>query len=238
MGKPSKQILDFMEKHGVESDEIWEVHGSTWVIKHKALERIAAERGVEWDRPAIIEHDAANKIAVVCVFGKLGDRTEWSIGEAAPQNNKNAYCYAMAEKRGKDRVILKLLNAHGSLYSEDEADDFKEPAKRENPHVTRPSDIMPETEYDKYGQPVDNIPLADQVVASLPKKNSKPIFEDLQKEIWETVTPAALTSWGERNKNRVASLPHDWQEILRGVYREHMDALRNQDEQDNRRLAS
>jgi hypothetical protein len=35
----------------------------------------------------------------------------------------------MAEKRAKDRVILKLLNAHAMLYSEDEADDFKEQNK-------------------------------------------------------------------------------------------------------------
>jgi hypothetical protein len=31
----------------------------------------------------------------------------------------------MAEKRAKDRVILKLVGLHGYVYSEDEADDFK-----------------------------------------------------------------------------------------------------------------
>jgi hypothetical protein len=36
----------------------------------------------------------------------------------------------MAEKRAKDRVILKLIGLHGLAYSEEEADDFKqEPAK-------------------------------------------------------------------------------------------------------------
>ena len=30
----------------------------------------------------------------------------------------------MAEKRAKDRVILKLVGLHGDVYSEDEADDF------------------------------------------------------------------------------------------------------------------
>ena len=131
MGKPSKEILSFMECYGVDSDEIWEVHGSTWVIKHKALERVAALQSIKFDRPAIIESNAKDKIAVVCVFGKLGEREEWSFGEASPANNKNAYCYAMAEKRAKDRVILKLLNAHGDLYSEDEADEFKQTAPRE-----------------------------------------------------------------------------------------------------------
>jgi hypothetical protein len=58
--------------------------------------------------------------------------TEWSIGEALVNANyrvsgKQApYVYAMAEKRAKDRVIIKLCGLHG-LYSEDEADEFKEP---------------------------------------------------------------------------------------------------------------
>ena len=130
MGRPSKEVLAFMETYKIDSDEIWEVHGSTWVVKHKALERVAAEQGIVFDRPAIIETNAKEKIAVICVFGKLKDRDEWSIGEASPANNKNSYCYAMAEKRGKDRVILKLLNAHGSLYSEAEADEFKEDAPK------------------------------------------------------------------------------------------------------------
>lgn len=109
-----------MENHSIDSDEIWEVHGNSWCIKHKALERAGAAAGVIWTAPTFIETDSAAGIVAIQVIGKLGDRTEWSIGEAAPKNNKNAYPYAMAEKRGKDRVILKLLNTHGYLYSEAE----------------------------------------------------------------------------------------------------------------------
>ena len=32
----------------------------------------------------------------------------------------------MAEKRAKDRVVLKLVDLSGDFYSEDEADDFKD----------------------------------------------------------------------------------------------------------------
>jgi hypothetical protein len=32
----------------------------------------------------------------------------------------------MAEKRAKDRVILKLVELHGLVYSEEEADEFKD----------------------------------------------------------------------------------------------------------------
>jgi hypothetical protein len=128
MAKPSKEILDFMSLHKIDSDEIWEVHGNSWCIKHKALERAGAAAGIVWDRPAMIETNSAAGIVAICVFGRLGERSEWSIGEASPKNNKNGYCYAMSEKRGKDRVILKLLNTHGYLYSEAEFEADEKPA--------------------------------------------------------------------------------------------------------------
>ena len=127
-----KDISDFMEKYGVDSDELWQVHGSTWVIKHKALERVAAQVGITFDRPEIIACDLEKKSMVVCTFGKMGDKAEWSFGEASPANCKNAYFAAMCEKRSRDRVILKLLVSHGALYSESEAEEFAEqrPEKR------------------------------------------------------------------------------------------------------------
>ena len=226
MAKPSKAVLEFMEKYRVESDEIWEVHGSTWVVKHKALERVAAEVGITYDRPSVITCDLANKIACICVFGKLGDRTEWSFGEASPANNKNAYAMAMAEKRAKDRVILKLLTTHGALYSESEADDFVQP--RQNPHVTRPADILPATQYDEHGEVIDNIPApSPDSVKKLTVKDQRPIFDALQKEIHATGSIQELQAWAAENKDRLGSLKPDWQEFLRGVYAEHITALRN-----------
>ena len=41
------------------------------------------------------------------------------------------YWWAMAEKRGKDRVILKLINAYErGIYSESEADDWNQLAQK------------------------------------------------------------------------------------------------------------
>lgn len=121
-----KPPVEFMAEHGIDADEVWEVRPGTgtYAVKHGALERVAAQKGITFDSPLMLEFHAADKIAVLCVTGKLGDRSDWSIGEAAPYNNKNTYPFAMAEKRAKDRVILKLLNAHGTLYSDAEADDF------------------------------------------------------------------------------------------------------------------
>lgn len=76
--------------------------------------------------PTIYAQDIKSKEVAMCVVGHMGDRTEWATGEAAPYNNKNNYPFAMAEKRAKDRVILKLVGLHGDVYSEEEADELKE----------------------------------------------------------------------------------------------------------------
>lgn len=247
MAKPSKAVQDFMAKYGVDSDEIWEVHGSTWVVKHKALERVAAEQNITWDRPAMLECNSADGVAAMCVFGKLGERMEWSIGEALVvrqdrlggnykvTGKQAGYVYAMAEKRAKDRVILKLLSVSGQIYSEEESDDFK----RQNPHVTRAEDILPTTEYDQHGQPIDNIPEPDEdAIVKTRVVDQRPIFAELQTEIHATGSIAELEAWGETNKNRLGKLSASWRGMLRGVYTEHRDAIRAQDAQDNERLAS
>jgi len=199
------------------------VRAGAFAIKHGALERVGAERNIVFDPPQILQIDLANKFAGVCVGATMGERHEWATGEAAPYNNKNGYPLAMAEKRAKDRCVLKLLQTDGALYSEDEADDFK----RANPHVTRPTDIVPDVEYDEQGQPVDNIPSGEPGIERLPKAKARQDFEAAQKELRAAVTIKQLEDWGARNANRVESYPPDWAAILRGIYIEHRDELRN-----------
>lgn len=230
-----KEIKDFMENYGVKQDEVWPVPGGrAYAVKHKALERIAHEKGITFERPAVIGCDLAEKSMVVCVFGKMGDRVEWTFGEASPANNKNQYFAAMTEKRAKDRVILKLLSAHGDLYSEDEADDFK----RANPHVTRPEDILPVAEYDEHGEIIDNIPHA-QPTQKLTVVEQRPIFGRLQTAAQAHGDSKSFLEW--MNNPQVvaatANLKADWQAMLRGIVKEHLDSLRTQERGDNMRLA-
>jgi hypothetical protein len=222
MGRaPSKELQDFMAAYEIDSDEIWEVHGSTWVIKHKALERAAAKAGIVWDRPAMIETSADKNTAVICVFGKLGERVEWSIGEASPANYRvtgkmAAYPYAMAEKRGKDRVILKLLNAHGSLYSEAEADEFTQP--RQNPHVNRAADF--------YDDISNDIP-EERVSQKMKVKDARPEFAALVKEMHRIQDPEELREWGEAKASTINSMPGEWPTMFRGEYTRHKQSLTN-----------
>jgi hypothetical protein len=133
---PDPRIIEILKKYEEDPREaMWDCHG-TWVVYHKAVERIAAKASITFDMPEVIEARSAEKIVAIAVRGFMGDRSEWSFGEAAPNNNKNAYPYAMAEKRAKDRVVLKLVGLTGLAYSEEESDDFR-PAGRvaesENP---------------------------------------------------------------------------------------------------------
>ncbi len=108
-------------------DAFWQHKQSgQWLIKHRDLEIAAGRAGIRFDAPQVLESDASKCVAIV-VTGRLSDAVEWSIGEASPKNTQQAYPYAMAEKRAKDRVILKLFGVHGHAYSEEEADDFKTP---------------------------------------------------------------------------------------------------------------
>jgi hypothetical protein len=138
-----QEIRELFKRHGVplDRDDVWVVQG-TPVLKHKALERLGAVLGVRWHPPQVLRCERDE--AVILVSGSTGDgpTMEWSIGEAVIGQNYRispkvaAYPYAMAEKRGKDRVILKLAGLQG-VYSEEEADDFKERAPEPSNAVPR-----------------------------------------------------------------------------------------------------
>ena len=138
-----KLLQDISEKYlDGRKDAFWQHKQSgQWLIKHRDLEIAAGRAGIRFDAPVILEAKAGESVAMV-VTGRLtqwaepaaegmarvrlDDAVEWSIGEASPKNTTQAYPYAMAEKRAKDRVILKLFGIHGHAYSEEEAEDFKQ----------------------------------------------------------------------------------------------------------------
>ena len=119
-----QKAIDLLQEVGMTPQEaMWNCHG-TWVMLHKACEKIGAHLNISWEPPVIIEQESSKAVSMV-VTGLREGVKEWSMGEASPKNCKNAYPWAMAEKRGKDRVILKFAGLHGDMYSEEEADDFK-----------------------------------------------------------------------------------------------------------------
>ena len=124
-----EKVTNALKEIGLKSEDcLWDCHGQ-YVLKHYACERLAAHNNITWDDPELIENDSDAGKVVIKLWGHLKDKSEFTFGEATPKNSKNAYPYAMAEKRAKDRIILKLIGFHGEIYSEDEAEVFEEEVK-------------------------------------------------------------------------------------------------------------
>ena len=215
----------------------WVVHGKARVVLHKALEKIAAYKQIKFDAPAMIANDPEKKVAAMCVTGHLGDRVEWAIGEASPSNNKNNYPYAMAEKRAKDRVILKLLNMAGDYYSQEEADQFEE-AKPNNVEP-RKKDPEPEPQQETVEEMLDkqdstnSEPDAKEQIQKWATKVNEDIekpgmysadqlfidqYNRLLDDLDDCKQLSHLNSWKEGNRNWLDRFskdkPKEYQEIL------------------------
>ncbi len=116
--------LELQEKYKLTKDEFWEVRPTKWVISHAACEKIAAIEKIQFAKPEV-----HSKGDTLCLLGEAtkGDKTIWATGEASAANVKMAgkYYWAMAEKRLKDRLTIKLIDAFG-MYSEEESEEFKQ----------------------------------------------------------------------------------------------------------------
>lgn len=136
-----KEIRDLFAKYEVPlgRKDVWAVQG-TPVIKHSALERLSAAIGLTWDTPTAVISTMQDVVILARATRKDGI-SEWSYGEASivrdgsvggnykVSGKQAAYPWAMAEKRAKDRVIIKLAGLYGA-YSSDEAADFDDPEKK------------------------------------------------------------------------------------------------------------
>ena len=113
-----------------QNKDFWKCHGK-WIVKHDGCEIIAKKERIFFKLPKQ-NMDLSPSISLLIegyMTNEKGDviKEEWSFGEACARNTKMPYWWAMAEKRGKDRVILKLINAYEKgLYSSVEADEFKQ----------------------------------------------------------------------------------------------------------------
>ena len=149
-----------------QNKDFWKCHGK-WIIKHDGCEIIAKFHGIKFEVPTQ-NYDVSPSIALLIkgTMQELNDngenieKIEWSFGEANGRNTKMPYWWAMAEKRGKDRVILKLINAYEKgLYSEVEADEWKENAKIEGSKKKENPKKEEMRVYDENNKPVDNFEL-------------------------------------------------------------------------------
>lgn len=149
---PEEAVKIFKEL-GIKGNEAtWDCHG-TPVVLHKYIEIIGAKLNVSIDSLDVIEAITEKGIVSMKCVASIKDRQVISYGECSPKNNKNAYPYAMAEKRAVDRCILKLANLHGFVYSENEIDDN---AKQSKPKTEEKKLISDEPTVEQYINEMDH----------------------------------------------------------------------------------
>jgi len=207
-----KKVLELIEKVGLtEQQAMWNCHG-TWVMYHKACEKIAAHMKVKFDKPELVFCDVSKNQAVVLVTGHWNEVTEWSYGEATPQNNKNVYPFAMAEKRAKDRVILKLLGFHGDIYTDSEVDEqVQEQLAQQAQRRTPPKEVRSEVVANSYS--------SNQEKSSPPPTET---WEEIQEKLKKEIKSICTKMWSIeiRQQERLKELRGTYYQV-REKYGEH-----------------
>ena len=146
MSRKNEALRRIRDHYGLEREDFWQQKFSKGrdltLLTHDACEKIAAIEGIIIEEPTCF-FDLPKKTYVLLASARLpareafvdpdGNQHEaraevgpvWSIGEADPDNCRTiSYRAMMAEKRLKDRLILKLINAYEyGIYSQDEIED-------------------------------------------------------------------------------------------------------------------
>ena len=123
-------ISDLGKKYKLDGKvDVWKCHND-WILTHDAITKIAHMENIKLSKiESIYQSETSCRFLITMVKeDKDGNviASITSVGEADNRNSKNNYYGSMAEKRGIDRCVLKLINAYEyGVFSEVEADDFK-----------------------------------------------------------------------------------------------------------------
>jgi hypothetical protein len=256
------RIRDILVEHGEDPNDkqnvLWDCHGHVGGLSQDAIERIAARAGITFDPPKILR--AERDEAVILVHGELKGRS--AIGTSANASSAStiaslaeqaAYVWAMATKRARDRLVLKLIGLHGLLYSEEEADAFgKRPAQVSDD--ARPNGAEPpagpvkssrqakkDGDWDQIAAGIascrDTAALLDWVsLVQAPLQRLSPAWQAEAREAWakalasklveECHQPSEVRQWGVDYAAGIEAMPMEWINTARQVCSEHVRALK------------
>ena len=120
-------LKELAKKYNLNKNDFWQHKQSgKYIILHDAVEKIASMEQIE-----IVDFKVLNSeqgFARFLITMAKGNKKVTTIGEADSKNCVSGYKGMIAEKRGIDRCVLKLINAYQyGIYSDSESDDFKKP---------------------------------------------------------------------------------------------------------------
>jgi hypothetical protein len=138
-----KKVIEMIEseKYGLEESDFWILMNKTksgkmaytgLIISHNGCLKIndALEEKMKFKPSCVVENKEGYENSLVFSYSN-DEQGIYEVGEVSTSNYKQKtgrYPYAMAYKRLFDRVVLKNSKlAYAGVYSDSEADEFKEP---------------------------------------------------------------------------------------------------------------
>lgn len=200
--------------------------GQGWGINEPSFQVVPAEGEILVYCTVSIWHGSKENV----VFGVGGDKCVAKFSSGAKTDDE------AFKKSFTDAVTnaLKLIGVGADIhmgmfddskYVNELKAEFSE--KRQNPHVTRAADIVPAVDHDKNGEVIDNVPHAEPT-QKLRVVDQRPIFEALSKELYTYKDVNQFLAWmnSETTIDTVKNFKSDWQDIFRGLCKEHLHLLR------------
>lgn len=143
------EILDSGKYAGVTPNDFWILKNETkngkmaytgLIISHNGCLKINDKLASKFD-PRSVSLDKEGYGGSLVFSYCSPDQGIFEVGEVSRGNCKNEYPYAMAFKRLFDRVVLKLSKlAYAGIYSDSEADEFKDPQVEREEGSTEPEE--------------------------------------------------------------------------------------------------
>ena len=131
MNQTQKERLQHLAKeNGLTKDHFFKSPQGFVIITRQGIERIQAHKAIRVAYEVVsLSNDL--KHVVLKATGEMANGSGLPVqmetfGESSPDNTKQKYPVAMAEKRALSRVVLKLSGLYEvGVFGEDESDDFK-----------------------------------------------------------------------------------------------------------------
>lgn len=115
------------EKYGLEASMFFK-HQHYTIVTRAGIEKIQQAENIRITYE-IVEGNTQEGIVTLHARGYRAEEPDYVVetfGEVNPKNNRNAYPWAMAEKRALSRIVLKLSGLYSEgVFGEDETDSFK-----------------------------------------------------------------------------------------------------------------
>ena len=125
-----ERLQTLAKENGLTKDHFFKSPQGFVIITRQGIERIQAQRGIRVTYDVVSLSDDLKHV-VIKATGEMARPDGLPVmmetfGESAPDNTRQKYPVAMAEKRALSRVVLKLSGLYEvGVFGEDESDDFK-----------------------------------------------------------------------------------------------------------------